>query len=255
MDNKQTTTMKVSDREPEHPLPKGDVGKMFDNIAPSYDKLNHVFSAGNDRKWRQKMIGGIEQLHSLEVLDIATGTGDVAIELLKKNAVHVTGIDISSEMLEICKTKIKYVSFDKRFTCINAAAELLPFADDTFDVVTIAFGVRNFNSIDVALDEIHRVLKPDGQLVIMEFFNSPIVRYKYSPYRFYMRNIVPYFGKMISKNAEAYTYLYSSINRFYSVKEFLNLLSEKRFSLLKAKRLMFGIAHIIYVKKNEKKLI
>jgi len=227
------------------------VTKMFDDIAPNYDKLNDLFSLGNNNKWKRKMLAGAGSLKNMQALDIATGTGDVAFELIKRDIEHVTAVDPSSAMLEICEAKIKEKSLDEKITCIEASAELLPLNSNKFDIATISFGLRNFDNIDKSLEEINRILKPDGQIVIMEFFNSSIISCKLSPYRFYMKNIVPFVGKKVSKHHNAYKYLFSSINEFYSIKQFAYLLQEKGFFIVKVKRIMFGIAHIVYAKKMD----
>jgi len=192
---------------------KEQVTKMFDTISGDYDGLNRVISFGIDIKWRKKVVKIIKDTNPDSILDIATGTGDLAINLAKTNASKIVGLDISRGMLEIGKTKIKKKNLDSKIEMILGDSENMPFKDNYFDAITVAFGVRNFETLDNGLKEIYRVLKPNGTFVILETSMPTKTPYKQG-YNFYTKNILPLIGKAFSKDKSAYKYLCESASVF-----------------------------------------
>jgi len=186
---------------------------MFDTISGDYDGLNRVISFGIDIKWRKKVVKIIKDTNPDSILDIATGTGDLAINLAKTNASKIVGLDISRGMLEIGKTKIKKKNLDSKIEMILGDSENMPFKDNYFDAITVAFGVRNFETLDNGLKEIYRVLKPNGTFVILETSMPTKTPYKQG-YNFYTKNILPLIGKAFSKDKSAYKYLCESASVF-----------------------------------------
>src|SRR6185436_8460825 len=178
---------------------KQKVEAMFDNIAPSYDFLNHFLSLGIDKWWRRKAIGILQEEKPKIVLDVATGTGDFAIEALKLKPDSVKGIDLSKEMLDIGRKKIKKINAEKVIELMHGDAEKINFENDFFDAITIGFGVRNFENLSKGLMEIYRVLKKNGTLVILEF-STPAKFPVRQVYHFYFHHILPFMGKIISKD-------------------------------------------------------
>ena len=200
---------------------KEQVGEMFDCIADRYDFLNRFLSGGIDIYWRRKAIGRLKDLDPKNILDVATGTGDVAIMLAKKmTQSNVTGIDISKGMLEVGQGKIDRLNLAGRVRLMQGDAEALPFEDDSFDAITVAFGVRNFQHLEKGLTEMLRVLKPGGRLMILEFSRPRKWLFK-QLYQFYMKRITPGLGKLISRNAAAYSYLDESVRAFPEGDQFL----------------------------------
>jgi len=226
-----------------------DVRQMFNNIAPKYDFLNHFLSAGIDKRWRKKTIQLLKPFKPKQILDIATGTGDLAIEALSLNPEHITGTDISEEMLKIAKTKIEQKKVDNKISLLQAASENLPFPDSYFDAVTVAFGVRNFNDLEKGLSEIFRVLKTDGVAAILEF-SVPLSFPMKQLYLFYFKKMLPLIGKIVSKNNMAYTYLPETVLSFPQGKKFTKLLEKTGFAKTIFKRLSTGICTIYIAEKN-----
>ena len=223
---------------------KKQVESMFDDIAYRYDFLNRFLSAGIDVLWRKKALKQLKSLSPKKLLDVATGTADVAImanEIL--HPLEIIGIDISDGMLEIGRKKINKLELDKTISLINGDSEALPFSNESFDAVTVAFGVRNFQNLEAGLKEIQRVLKPGGKLVVLEFSkpNNIIVKGIYS---FYMKIITPTFGKLFSKNKQAYAYLDASIQKFPEGKFFMEVLNRCDFKSIYQKKLSLGICSI-----------
>jgi len=224
---------------------KDQVAEMFDNIAPRYDFLNHFLSFGIDKVWRRKAIRLLLK-HSPSItiiLDVATGTGDFAIESLKTGAQKVIGVDISEEMLVVGRAKIKALGVDHRIILQKGDSEELEFSDNLFDAVTIAFGVRNFENLSKGIKELFRVLKPGAIVCILEFSkpkNFP-VKQLYGFYSFY---ILPFFGRLFSNDKSAYRYLPESVEQFPDGEEFLKVLNQCGFTQTREYRQTFGVATI-----------
>jgi demethylmenaquinone methyltransferase / 2-methoxy-6-polyprenyl-1,4-benzoquinol methylase len=226
------------------------VKEMFDSIAPEYDRLNHILTMGIDRLWRKKLVRMIKPLHNKNILDIATGTGDLAFAMLKEKPAHIQGLDFSGKMVELCNKKIVRKKAEEIFTCIEADVMHMPFNDNTFDVASISFGIRNFGNTSQALTEINRVIKTGGKFVVIDFFRSRLVE-KNRLYRFYMKRVLPTIGKIISKHPWAYKYLFSSVEHFLSETEYAQMLQNHGFDNVVTKKLMGGMAFIIVcIKKN-----
>jgi demethylmenaquinone methyltransferase/2-methoxy-6-polyprenyl-1,4-benzoquinol methylase len=227
---------------------KQQVAKMFNNIAWRYDFLNHFLSFGIDRYWRRKAISYLKQEKPSYVLDIATGTADFAIGVAKLNPKKIYGIDISSDMLEIGREKIKKLKLNEVIQLLEGDSEDLIFEDNKFDAVTVAFGVRNFQNLEAGLFEMKRVLKKNGKLLILEFSQpkNPIIRKFYS---FYSSIIAPKIGKKISKDPVAYTYLNESVKAFPYGEEFCNILLNSGFKDIHCKSLTLGVATIYFAVK------
>jgi demethylmenaquinone methyltransferase/2-methoxy-6-polyprenyl-1,4-benzoquinol methylase len=203
---------------------KEQIQQMFNAIAPKYDFLNHLLSFGIDKLWRRKAINRLKKHKPLYILDVATGTGDFALEALRISPIKIIGIDISEEMLEIGKQKILKAKKNNQIELIKADSENMPFADNSFDAVIVAFGVRNFENLERGLSEIYRVLRPKGRLVVLEFSKPTIFPFKQF-YWVYFNYILPLFGKIISKENFAYTYLPKSVENFADKKDFTKILS------------------------------
>ncbi|MEO6289644.1 MAG: bifunctional demethylmenaquinone methyltransferase/2-methoxy-6-polyprenyl-1,4-benzoquinol methylase UbiE [Ginsengibacter sp.] len=223
---------------------KKQVEKMFDKIAFRYDFLNRFLSAGIDKRWRRKAIKQLIPLHPKKILDVATGTGDFAIMSYKMLSPDtITGIDISEGMLEVGRKKIEKLHLDDKITLVNGDSEAIFYSDNSFDAVTVAFGVRNFEDLERGLSEIKRVLKPGGKVVILEFSKPslPVVK---NLYHFYMKFITPNVGKMISKNNDAYQYLNNSVQHFPEKKTFIHILNQLGYRDAFYKTLSLGICTI-----------
>ncbi|HRN42691.1 MAG TPA: bifunctional demethylmenaquinone methyltransferase/2-methoxy-6-polyprenyl-1,4-benzoquinol methylase UbiE [Vicingus sp.] len=222
---------------------KEQVATMFNNISKKYDFLNHFLSLGIDILWRKKAIKLLKPHQPKVMLDIATGTGDFALEALALNPEKVIGIDISEGMLAVGKEKMKQRKVDHIITLQLGDSENLPFDNDYFDAYPAGFGVRNFENLEKGLAEMLRVLKPNGQAVILEFSKPKKFPIK-QLYNFYFNNILPGIGKLVSKDNAAYTYLPESVNAFPEGDDFLVILNQLGYKNAKAIPLMFGIASI-----------
>ncbi|MBA3286303.1 MAG: bifunctional demethylmenaquinone methyltransferase/2-methoxy-6-polyprenyl-1,4-benzoquinol methylase UbiE, partial [Nitrosopumilus sp.] len=185
-------------------IKKEQVAVMFDNIAGKYDFMNHFFSLGIDILWRKKAISIVAKENPGNILDVATGTGDLALEAYAQTKAEITGIDISAGMLEIAKKKISEKGFGEKIKIVQADSENMPFENASFDAVTVAFGVRNFENLDKGLSEMYRILKPGGLAVILEFSKPTAFPFK-QLYNFYFKNILPSIGKIFSDDKQAYT--------------------------------------------------
>ena len=217
---------------------------MFDNIAYRYDFLNRFLSAGIDIWWRKKAIHQLKKLNPKQILDVATGTADVAI--MTTSVLHpdkITGIDISDGMLEIGRAKIKKQGLENTIELINGDSETIIFPDNSFDAVTVAFGVRNFEHLEKGLSEIKRVLKPGGKLVVLEF-SQPKAAVVTQLYNVYMKLVAPNVGKLFSKNRNAYKYLDESIKKFPEGKNFTLILDNLGYTNTYCKPLSLGICSI-----------
>lgn len=228
---------------------KEQVAQMFNNIAHRYDFLNHFLSIGIDKIWRKKAIACLKHEQPKLILDIATGTGDLAITANKiLNPDKIIGIDISEGMLSFGREKLKKMNLENKIELLSGDSENIPFTDNYFDAATVAFGVRNFENLDKGLSEIYRVLKPSGSLIVLEFSKPTIFPVK-QLYNFYFKNILPAIGRMVSKDNRAYSYLPESVQAFPDGNDFLYHLHKAGFSKTYFKTLMFGIASIYYGKK------
>ena len=227
---------------------KSQVEQMFDNIAPRYDFLNHLLSAGIDKVWRRRAINLLKGLEHPNVLDVATGTGDLALALQKRLNARVTGLDLSEEMLKVAHQKVAHKSLSSHISLVQGDSENLPFGNDAFDAVTVAFGVRNFENLNQGLSEMARVLKPGGKMVVLEFSKPSKFPMK-QLYRFYFLTILPFWGGLISNDKAAYTYLPKSVEAFPEGNDFMSLLETCNLVNIRQYRQTFGIATIYYSEK------
>lgn len=223
---------------------KEQVAEMFDKISGRYDLLNRMLSGGVDVQWRKKALRELRKIDPKKILDVATGTGDVAImaaRLLQPE--KITGIDISEGMLEIGRKKIAEAGLQDMITLAGGDSEAIRFPDDHFDAVTVAFGVRNFQDLEKGLKEMRRVIRPGGKIVILEF-SKPSGLITGPAYDLYMKTITPLMGKLFSGNRKAYSYLDKSIKKFPEGKNFLKILSDSGFNDTYCKKLTLGICTI-----------
>ena len=218
------------------------VAAMFNSIAAKYDFLNHFLSLGIDKLWRQRLVKQLAISNPRQVLDIATGTGDLAIQLAKHHkSVNITGVDISENMLSIGREKILKRKLEGRINLKQANSLSLPFADGEFDAAMVAFGVRNFEDLSKGITEIHRVLKNGGSLYVLEF-SMPSRFPMRNLYRFYFRRVLPFVGGIVSGSKSAYTYLPESVFAFPEKEKFVEIMANAGFKNCSYKRLTFGVA-------------
>jgi demethylmenaquinone methyltransferase/2-methoxy-6-polyprenyl-1,4-benzoquinol methylase len=222
---------------------KDQVARMFNNISHRYDFLNHLLSLGIDKIWRRKAIGILQSIQPKQILDVATGTGDFALQAMALNPEKITGIDISEGMLEVGRKKIRARNLESKIELVQADSENIPFSHNKFDAVTVAFGVRNFEDLRRGLSEILRVLKPGGMLVVLEFSKPATFPFK-QVYNFYFRFILPRIGSIVSNDKAAYTYLPKSVEAFPDGEDFLHILHDVGFKNTKCSSLSFGISTI-----------
>ena len=226
------------------------IAAMFDRISPKYDALNHLLSFNIDRVWRCKTAKAVAKSQPKTILDLATGTADLAIALAKQNPqARIIGMDISKKMLDIGKEKVNQRNLENQIELRLGDAAALPFEDDSFDAVTVAFGVRNFEDLGKGLSEISRVLKPGGQAVILEFSMPERFPVK-QLYRFYFKHFLPKIGKWVSKDNSAYSYLPASVEKFPKPIVFSHLLASFGLGKCNTKRLTMGVA-ALYVSNKE----
>ena len=223
------------------------VEHMFDAISPKYDLLNRVFSLGIDQSWRRKVIRLVGREPVQHLLDVATGTADLAI-LAAKKVPRVVGVDISEGMLAHGRVKVKERGMEDRITLQRADSAALPFAKDTFDAITVAFGVRNFEQLEKGLSEMRRVLKPNGRLFVLEF-SKPRKAPMKQLFRFYFHHVMPTIGRIVSRNSAAYTYLPKSVDAFPEGAEFVRILGSIGLREAKADALTGGIATLYSARK------
>ncbi len=223
------------------------VERMFDAISPKYDLLNRMFSLGVDQGWRRKVIRLVAAEPVEKLLDVATGTADLAI-MAAKVAGHVTGVDISDGMLAQGRVKVEQKGLQGRITLQQADSAALPFADGSFDAVTVAFGVRNYEDLDRGLREMLRVLRPGGRLFVLEF-SKPQHTPMRQLFRFYFHRVMPLVGRLVSKDSAAYTYLPQSVDAFPEGSRFLDLLTKAGGREAKARALTGGIATLYTTRK------
>lgn len=225
------------------------VREMFDNIAPTYDSLNHILSLSIDKLWRQRVVKAIRRVGAKQILDVATGTADLAIAMARKiKDSTICGIDLSVQMLEVARAKVNKQGLENRITLMEGNAEHLEMQSESVDAVTIAFGIRNFENKEACIEELKRVIRRGGHLVILEFSN-PKNRFIGWIYRIYSHNILPWIGGLISKNRSAYEYLPSSVDSFPSPELFSQMLSNAGFTDIVRRSQSFGIAQIYIAKK------
>jgi demethylmenaquinone methyltransferase/2-methoxy-6-polyprenyl-1,4-benzoquinol methylase len=227
---------------------KEQVAKMFDNISQKYDFLNHFLSMGMDILWRKKAVKYLSQIKPQIILDIATGTGDFAIEAAKLKPQKIIGIDISEGMLQIGKEKMKKKGLSHIVTMMKGDSENLPFENHYADAITIGFGVRNFENLNKGLSEIYRVLKPGGMVVILE----PAIPTKFPMrqiFHLYFKKILPTLGKWFSKDSFAYSYLPKSVEAFPNGHEFLNICHQHQFNKTQWIPLTLGICSMYILRK------
>jgi len=222
---------------------KKQVALMFDNISPKYDLLNHMLSFGIDRIWRRKAINLLISHHPKQILDIATGTGDFALQALKLNPEKVTGIDISEGMIKQGRQKINKRNLNDKIELLLGDSENLAFEDNKFSAVIVAFGVRNFENLSKGLSEMYRVLNKNGKVVILEFSKPSKFPFK-QVYNLYFKYVLPIIGKMVSRDHSAYTYLPESVQVFPEGNDFLTILSNVGFKEVRCIPLTFGISSI-----------
>ena len=222
---------------------KEQVAEMFNSISKKYDFLNHFLSLGIDILWRKKAIKLLTKDQPKEILDIATGTGDFAIESLKLNPDRVIGVDISEGMLQVGREKLKRKGLDDKIELRMGDSEKLLFDNNNFDAVIVSFGVRNFENLEKGIADMYRVLKPGGKTVILEFSKPSKFPFKHI-YNFYFKAILPKIGRLVSKDKAAYTYLPESVQAFPDGKNFLEVLEKVGFKNTRCKPLTFGISSI-----------
>ena len=226
------------------------VKQMFDDIAPTYDRLNHILSLSIDKIWRNRVVRAVRRLGAKEILDIATGTGDLAIAMARRiEGTTICGADLSPEMLAVAKQKVAKAALSDRITLMEGNAEHLPLPDMSADAVTIAFGIRNFENKENCLRELRRVLRTDGHLVILEFSN-PKNRLIGWLYRIYSHKILPWIGGLISSNRSAYEYLPASVDSFPNPDIFSQMIESAGYKMVKRHSQSFGIAQIYIAQRQ-----
>lgn len=223
---------------------KEQVREMFDNIAPRYDLLNHTLSLNIDRLWRRRVVRIVRRCRPQRILDVATGTGDLAIAMARGiPGVRVLGVDLSERMLAAAREKVAARGLDNRIVLEAGDAEHLTLADASVDVATVAFGVRNFGDLDAGLRELARTIKPGGRVVILEF-SRPCNRWFRALYEFYTFKVLPRIGGVLSRDRRAYEYLPASVSAFPTPAEFLSRMERAGFHVCRARSQSFGIAQI-----------
>ncbi|MCC6372861.1 MAG: bifunctional demethylmenaquinone methyltransferase/2-methoxy-6-polyprenyl-1,4-benzoquinol methylase UbiE [Bacteroidia bacterium] len=227
---------------------KEQVAQMFDNIANRYDLLNSILSLGIHKGWRRKCVQLLRNKQPQNILDVATGTGDFAIECAKLNPKKITGVDISEGMMQFGREKLVKLNLDKLIILEYGNAETLSYADNTFDAIVVGFGVRNFQNLEKGLANLLRILKPGGQLVVLEFSypRNPLVK---GMYNFYFSYITPLVGRIFSKDTRAYTYLTESVKAFPNNENFTQIMKNLNYKNTNFKTLSLGIAAIYWGEK------
>ena len=235
---------KITPYQSETATKKEQVADMFNNISGTYDFLNHFLSLGIDVLWRKKAIKELKSINPRLILDVATGTGDFAFESIKiLKPEKIVGVDISEGMLEVARRKIQERNLGHVFSVKIGDSEKLQFEDDHFDAITVAYGVRNYENLEKGLADMFRVLKPGGKIVILEFSKPQVFPVKQA-YSFYFKQVTPFFGRLFSKDARAYTYLPESVAAFPDGAAFTELMGKVGFKQTKAITLTFGISSI-----------
>lgn len=235
--------------KPEQPKGKKDmVQGMFNDIAPKYDLLNHLLSINIDKKWRRKLRKHLADHNPKVILDVASGTGDLAIELAKMQVEEIVGIDIAADMLEVGREKIENRGLDKIIRLQVGDSEAIDFADEYFDAVTVAFGVRNYEDLGKGLKEMQRVLKPGGKVAVLEFSKPSSFPMK-NVYWCYFKYVLPLIGQIVSRNSAAYIYLPNSVAVFPEREAFMDEMVKAGFKNPIQNRLTFGIATLYIAEK------
>ena len=217
---------------------------MFDAIAFRYDQLNHLLSLGIDRSWRRKVVRRVKSLGAHRILDVATGTGDLALMMARAcPAATIEGIDLSEQMLAIGQQKVELAGLEQRIFLSQGDAESLSIENDSYDCVTVAFGVRNFEDIDRGMAEIWRVLRPGGRVFVLEF-GLPKNKWLGGFYRFYFHRVLPGIGRWISRDKQAYTYLPRSVDHFPYGEGFMRVMCQSGFEEVNCRDLFGGVAQI-----------
>ncbi len=229
---------------------KSQVEEMFDSISPRYDLLNHLLSANIDKAWRKRAVKILSSHRPRTILDVATGTADFAIAAAQLQPDKITGIDLSEGMLKVGKQKIQKLGLDHLIELHKADSESLPFGDNSFDAAIVSFGVRNFENLDKGIEEIFRVLKPEGVFIVLEF-SRPRGKLFGSLYSFYFTRVLPLLGRIVSQNNRAYSYLPESVRNFPDGDDFLNVLKAAGFKNCISNPLTMGIASIYKAQKIE----
>lgn len=227
---------------------KEQVARMFDSISGRYDRLNHLLSLGIDKIWRRKAIKQLSLNNPQSILDIATGTADFAIEAVNISGAEVTGIDISDGMLEAGRKKIVRLKLENRIRLLNGDSENIPFGDNSFDAAIVAFGVRNFENLDRGLSEILRVIKPGGKFIVLEISEPHAFPWK-NIFRIYFHHLLPFAGRLISRDKHAYSYLPESVAAFPSGNDFIKRLKDAGFRHSTWKPLTLGICALYTAEK------
>ncbi len=223
---------------------KTQVSRMFDKIAPYYDFLNHLLSLGIDVRWRRRAIRQLDRKEGQTILDVATGTADLALEIYRQiRPQKIIGIDLSNEMLDIGRGKIKAKQWHSQIVLQQGDSENLPFEDNTFDAVTVAFGVRNFENLEKGLAEMQRVLKPGAKIVVLEFSKPRLFPFR-QIFNAYFKYLLPLIGRLTSKDQRAYQYLFESVQAFPDGEAFLNVLSKLGFKNSRCIPLTLGVCSI-----------
>jgi len=228
---------------------KEQIAQMFDTISGNYDGLNRVISFGIDVQWRKKVLALVSQRNPKIVLDIATGTGDLALLMAETSAEKIIGLDISAGMLEVGRKKIASANLSNKIEMVLADSESMPFEDNSFDAITVAFGIRNFEHLDLGLQEILRVLKPNGIFVVLETSNPTKTPYKQG-YSLYTKYLLPLIGKVFSEDKVAYNYLSESASVFPFGEALNNILRKNGFIEVLAEPQTFGVATIYSASKK-----
>jgi demethylmenaquinone methyltransferase/2-methoxy-6-polyprenyl-1,4-benzoquinol methylase len=240
--------MKVVPYKDSEKSKKAQVSEMFDGISKEYDRMNRLITFGVDLKWRKRLINAVLALKPQRILDVATGTGDLAIALAQQSDAQVTGLDLSSGMLDVGKNKVKHHGLRDRVDMVLGDSESLPFDSNDFDAVTVAFGVRNFESLSKGIQEIHRVLKPGGTLAVLETSKptNPIFKFGYG---LHTSILMPLISKILASDPKAYTYLVDSASTFPYNQAFTSILLEAGFSKASFHKQTLGAACIYYAQK------
>jgi demethylmenaquinone methyltransferase/2-methoxy-6-polyprenyl-1,4-benzoquinol methylase len=240
--------MKVVPYKDSEKSKKAQVSEMFDGISKEYDRMNRLITFGVDLKWRKRLINAVLALKPQRILDVATGTGDLAIALAQQSDAQVTGLDLSSGMLDVGKNKVKHHGLQDRVDMVLGDSESLPFETNAFDAVTVAFGVRNFESLSKGIQEIHRVLKPGGTLAVLETSKPTNPIFKFG-YWLHTGILMPLISKVLASDPKAYTYLVDSASSFPYNQALTSILLETGFSKASFHKQTLGAACIYYAQK------